>query len=321
MTGPTNSSTHVDLLQLTARAQAVVAPWPRVAVPSSPGVADIVPLDFGPSTPDLDAESLQRLAALYLAACFEAAGVIPAAEALTRLARTGVVRANLGDAAPLLQEFWRTREERASESERCALFSELFGVPADVRQSGRAPNHEFEELLLDFCEAVYRVAQSSGGSFTEIPTLRRAAQRLLQNLDRAGSSMAAMMTNDILAAQHTALLLLNHSAVRAAMHARNVWVVMDGIDRLLRRTTPPRQPHIDRGRAGFTLLAWLATNSPLLTGLQPITIGADDQVVTAAIDWLEASLSLGEASTRSAQPSTPPAPGWADDLPAAMAAG
>jgi hypothetical protein len=315
------SSTHTELLQLTARAQAFVPKWPRVVAPAGSGVEDIVPIDLGPTTPDLDSASLQRLGALYLAACFEAAGVIPAAEALTRLVRTGVVRGNLGNALRLVQDFWRTREERASESERRALFSDLFGVPSDVQQSGRAPNQEFEELLLDFCEAVYRVAQSTGGSFIEIPRLRRAAQRLLQNLERAGSSMAIMMADDILSAQRTALQLLHDDGVRAALHARDVWEAIDNIDALLRRPSSPRQPHIDRGRAGLTLLGWLAGNAQLVTGSRPFTITPDDQVVTAAIDWLEASLRLGEAGASGEPAGTPPRPGPLAELPTAMAPG
>jgi hypothetical protein len=294
----------VELLRITTRARALVAPS------SGRALVALVPVDL-PSAA-VDSDLLRVLGALYLAACFEAAGVIPAAEDLTRLARAGAIRVDLGQAADVVLAFWRTREERASEGERRALYADLFGMPGEVEQSGRAPNVEFEEHLLDLCEAIYRFAEALGNGVTEVPRLRRAVQRLSDNLQRATSGMTVMMAEDILKTQKTALELLNHDAIRAALHARDMWAVMEKVDRLLRRASPNRQPHVDRGRAGLTLLVWLASASQELMVRGPSAIRPDEAVVGAAVDWLEASLALGQAADLHTQESASSGASWAD---------
>jgi hypothetical protein len=301
-----------ELLRVTAGARSLLS---HVAAFTFAADGDLEPVYFPEPSAEVDFDLLRVLGTLYLAACFEAAGVIPAAEDLSRLARAGVIHADLGEAAQILQGFWQTRNERASATERRALYADVFGMLGEVERSGRAPNVDFEERLLDLCEAVYRLAGSAGSGVTEIPKLRRAMDRLVDNLRRATSGMTVLMAQDILKTQQAALQLLNHEAVRTALHARDVWDTMDSIDRLLRRSSPNRHPHIERGRAGLTLLVWLGDTRKVNSGLQPLAIRPDDAIVGASVDWLEASLALGEAAK--SDPAVPsdegrPRTSWAD---------
>ena len=72
--------------------------------PSAFTVALDQPGERRPSASDparIDQAQLRAIASLYLAAELEAAGVVPAVEHLTRLARTGALDLDLGEAAPL----------------------------------------------------------------------------------------------------------------------------------------------------------------------------------------------------------------------------
>lgn len=92
------------------------------------------PIQLPPtSRSTIDQAQLRAIAVLYLASELEGAGVVPAADDLTRIARTGSLSVDLGAAAPLVDAFWR--HERATEDERLSLFASLFGGP----RAGGAP--------------------------------------------------------------------------------------------------------------------------------------------------------------------------------------
>jgi hypothetical protein len=301
--------TPAALLRLTTRAQALVAPLDALAFAlARPALEPAIPPHAAPA---IDPDLLRTLGALYLAACFEAAGVIPAAEDLARLARTGAIQRDLGEAAGLVQAFWSGRNERATEAERRAFYADVFGTPADAALSGRAINAEFEELLLDLCEALYRVAQAPPGRLAETTAVRRAAERLIENLDQNTSGMTVVMTKDILESQRVALTLLNHPALQAALGAHDVWQAIARIDSLMRRPERNARPHIDRGRAGLTLLVWLADVARARAEGTVASLEVGEAVVEAALDWLEASLALGEAAEQQAPPATAPGASWA----------
>jgi hypothetical protein len=304
--GPAHSS--AALLRLTARAQALVAPLDGVTFAlERPALEPALPPH---PAPVIDPDLLRTLGTLYLAACFEAAGVIPAAEDLARLARTGAIQRDLGEAAALVQQFWTTRNQRASEAERRAFYADVFGTPADAALSGRPINAQFEERLLDLCEALYRVAQAAPGQLAETAAVRRAAERLIENLDENASGMTVLMTQDILESQRLALTLLNHPALQSALGARDVWQAIARVDALMRRPERNVRPHIDRGRAGLTLLVWLADVARARAAGTVVSLEVSETIVSAALDWLEASLALGEAAEQAA-PATAPGSSWA----------
>jgi hypothetical protein len=247
--------------------------------------------------PQVDQAQLRAISTLYLAAELESAGVIPAVEDLARLARSGGLTLDLREAAPLLQAFWSRRNERPSTQERQAFFAGLFGAggPAD---GGSGRNTEFEERLIDLCEALYkmdeRASNVSWGGVAQQARVRGAARALLSNLLRLSSGITVYIAQEILASMREALAILNHAAIKAAFGARSVWEAIDRIDRRLRRPLREHALFVRRGEAGLTILAWLAEAAPLLEGSQPL-VALDHPVIPAAVEWLEASLGLSQA--------------------------
>ncbi len=262
---------------------------------------DFAAIELPPSSGSaMDQAQLRAIAALYLASELEAARVIPAAEDLIALARAGTLAIDLGSAAASLEQYWRARNERASEAERQSFFAGLFGVSSGASPVGGRANIEFEDRLIDLCEALYKLDEQAAnpgwGGVAQQARVRSAADHLLENLAHSANGSTAFLAKEILGTLRDALALLNHPSIVAAFGARSAREVIAAINRRLRRTANGFDLHARRGQSGMTILAWLADAAPLLESRQPL-VGLDHPVIGAAVEWLEASLNLTETET------------------------
>jgi hypothetical protein len=256
----------------------------------------------------IDKAQLRALATLYLAADLESAGIIPSVEALAGFGSTGAISIDLGGAEPLLAEWWRRRNDRVSAAERHAFFSRLFGTASGPVAADADRNSQFEDHMLELCEALYRLdevptSDPYGGSMQQA-RVREAARRLTQNLSDAGGGITAFMAAELIDALKQAFAIVGHPDLRGAFAARDVWGVVAGIARITRRTFDPPAPYVQRGKAGMTVIAWLADVSDQLGGPGGALVTIGHPVVGSAIDWIEATLDIGE----SIAPTAPPRP-------------
>jgi len=257
-----------------------------------------------------NAMQLRAVASLYLASTLEAAGLIQAADDLTRLLRAGALQGDIGAAMPLVDAFWNDRNNRASEAERLAMFGRLFGAPAGPEDAAGGANSGFEEMLLDLCDAIMKAVD--GGSQGRV---RAIAAQLAENIAHAANDMVQMLAREILSSLSQAIAVLNHEAIRTMLHARTMWDAVAMIDRRFRRPARPTLTHLRRGRAGMAVLAWLADRVDSLdAGTGPI-VAHGDLVVDAAIDWVDETLSIargiGDAPPFT-EPSNPGGSAWHD---------
>ncbi|MDQ1289594.1 MAG: hypothetical protein QG622_3160 [Actinomycetota bacterium] len=266
-----------------------------------------------PSAARIDQARLRALATLYLSADLEAAGILPAVEALAGLASTGAVGIDLGGTEPLLADWWRQRHDRLSAAERHACFSRLFGTAPGPVAADAHRNEQFEDHMLELCEALYKLDEvptgDPYGGTRQQARVRRAARSLTENLGDAGGSITAFLADEIIAALRSALTIITHPHLRGAFAARDVWDVVAAIARIARIRFDPPAPYVRRGRAGMTVIAWLAdvedrpdtdrtsTDRPDAdrTGRGGALVAIGDPVVGSAIDWIEATLDIGEA--------------------------
>lgn len=259
-----------------------------------------------PSAARIDRAQLRALATLYLAADLEPAGVIPAIESLAGLTSTGAATIDLGAAEPLLVAWWRKRNERSSAAERNAFFSRLFGTASGPVAADAERNAQFEDRMLELCESLYKLDELSTGEpyggTAQQARVRAAARAMIQNLGQAGGGITAFMAGEVIVALKDAFAILGHADLRRDFAAHDIWDVVAGIARLSRRRATPPAPYVRRGKAGMTLIAWLADVADRLgtTGGPIVTIG--HPVVGSAADWIEATLDIGEAAA------PPPAP-------------
>lgn len=255
-----------------------------------------------PPAATADREQLRAIASLYLASTLEAAGLIGAAEDLTRMLRTGTLPGNPGDAAPLIDQFWTGRNQRATPDERMALFGRLFGAPAGPVDAAGADNAAFEEALLDLCDAIIKAADGQGQG-----RVRALAMRLGENLAGAANDMTLMLAREVLDSISSAVAILNHPAIKAMLMARTLWDAVAAIDRKFRRPVRPTLTHLRRGRAGMAVLAWLAEALPgIESGSGPL-VQPDTPVVDSAIDWVDETLSIVREEEQAVAASGPPA--------------
>ena len=264
------------------------------------GSIDLPPVLHG----EVDKAQLRAIASLYLAADLEAAGVIPAVETLAGLSRGGI-NVDLGGAAPLVAAFWRTRGERATADERGQAFDRLFGGG-------------FEDAMLDLCEALYKLDElatnTTYGGIAQQTRVRSTAVRLAEALGDAGGGITVFLAQEIMASLKESLAILGNADLRGAFGARDVWGTIAGIDRLTRTRRPDPRLYVRRGRAGVTVLAWLADATPHLENAAQLLVALDHPVIPAAIDWMEAALAIGEtgdAPLATAAPSADRRPRWA----------
>jgi hypothetical protein len=250
---------------------------------------------------DADQAGLRAAAPLYLASELESALLLPAVETLAGLFASGALAVDSGAAPEQLRDFWRGRKERFSAAERAAFFARLFGSAAGSTLAGpHGRNDAFEGLMIDLTEALSRIGEQypvglAYGSHEETRILATAAQ-LAANLAPRSGGMTAFAARDILSTTQQALEILNQPEVQHALGARSVWTAVRIVAERYLDESPDIPSHVTRGKSGLLVLAWLAETLPRLSGLGPGLAAPNDPVVGAATNWLQASLSLAEAS-------------------------
>ncbi len=266
-------------------------------------------IDLPPPIATADSAQLRAIAGLYLAAELDAAGLIGAAEALTGLSGAGVPFA-LGGAAPDVAQFWQHRHTRATPDERAALFARLFGSDTGVAAADHPGNADFETDMIELTEALYKLDEAATnpqwGGLQQQARVRRAATRVAEGLANAASGLTVMMAQDLLATIKAAFAIFHHPDLRLALGAHDVWGAVAGALRMGRLPDVHTSLHASRAAAGMTILSWLADAAPKLVTTAGPLVALDHPVIPAAIDWLQLSLKIGEASAPAASPATGP---------------
>jgi hypothetical protein len=242
---------------------------------------------------------LRAIASLYLASSLEAAGLIEAADDFVRLLRTGVVTGDLGDSGDIISQFWSERQTRMNLAERQALFARLFGSPTIATDMTSASNSNFDELMLDLCDAIIKALESGGTR-----KIQAAMERMAENIGGVASDALLIMAREILGSLSQSIAILNNENVRRMLLARSMWDAVSAIDRKLRR--PPRGTlnHLRRGRAGMAVLAWLAD----VTETSDLNFRSNTQIPemisAAAVDWIDETVSLLRQEEANQSPAT-----------------
>lgn len=254
--------------------------------------------------PDDNQAHLRTLGSLYLLSQLEQASLLSAVELLAGIGVGGGVSVDLGSAASKLMEFWRHRKERFSPDERRHLFEKLFDT-------------NFENLMISLCEALYKldegVIQKGASNPLEQAKVRTLGAQLTEYLLNRTTAESAFAANDILAATREATEILKDPHVEHAFGTHNVWMTVTAI--LNRYGTAAGDParFVVRGRAGLTILSWLADAHKLMNASAQPLVGLDNPVIAAAVDWLQSSLAIeqGKAGIETAAASPIPAAGGA----------
>lgn len=239
-----------------------------------------------PATLSNDEAHLRALASLYLLSQLEDASLLPAVELLAGIAVSGGIQVDLGSASSRLMEFWRHRNERFSADERRHFFNRVF-------------DSDFDALMIDLCEALYKldegvIVPGASNPLNEAK-VRASAEQLSEHLLNHTHGETAFAANDILAATHAATEILKDLQVERSFGARTIWNTVEAILRRYHAAVPNFIALVTRGRAGMTILSWLADAQAVRGGSSRALVGVDNPVIAAAADWLETSLTIEQA--------------------------
>ncbi|HEX8074242.1 MAG TPA: hypothetical protein VF545_04615 [Thermoleophilaceae bacterium] len=246
-------------------------------------------------------EAVRALAALYLLAELEQAGVVPVAEALA--AERVSLDARSVEAAARLERFARRSSEWYDRSQRALLFARLFGIgPSAGVDGGADVNHEFQERMAALCRELADAATAAGGPWRRDPRgygsyggggydsrgaafVRRAALDVLANVTPRLRGSALVAGQRLQEQLREAIELLNDPAIGAPFGARGLWATVRAV---LGDGTPDLGRLVDRGQAGQGVLLWLASALPRLATSTDLLAGSDEAVASANT-WLQAS--------------------------------
>jgi hypothetical protein len=286
----TRPSDELGLEEALRRSAKLIAAADQLAV----ALGDIGAIELPPAAGTrVDQAQLRAIASLYLASELESAGVVRSVETLAGLGRSGGLAIDLGRAAPLVAQFWKSRNDRVTPDERAAFFARLFAV-------GGETGGGFDEAMLELCEALYkldeRATNATYGGIAQQTRVRTAAENLAGQLVTASGGITVFLAQEVLQGLREALAILGNPDLRAAFGARDVWAVITAIDRLTQTHHGDARLYIRRGKAGMTVLAWLADAAVHLDDQRAAMVGLDSPVISAAIDWMQAALAIGETA-------------------------
>ena len=247
------------------------------------------------TTPE-DQARLRTVAPLYLASELESARLLPALELLAGVWASGGIATDLGPVGDSLTRFHRERHTRLTSAEREALFGRLFGKPYGPDLAvDNARNLAFDSLMIELAAALsdwHADASGGGRSAADEARMRVAAQQLAANLAARGGGVASFAGGEILGDIKQALSIFKEPAVQRALGSRSPWEAVGAVIRRFLQQEVDVASHVERGRTGIVLLAWLADALPGLDS-GAIELPADETVLHA-IRWMQATLALHE---------------------------
>lgn len=274
---------HATLLHALAFATSQVDGHERAlasALMFDPGAIDLP--DGAPNA--MDAAQLRAAGPLYFAAELEVAGLLRCAELVAGLFASGAITQPLGPVAQSINAFWRSRRDRMEEGEREAIFNRVVEPP------------HFERLMGALCRAI--VAQADNIDDTGLrPDLREqvglaaSAQALAEFLAQRVDAMATIAVRDIIDTISQAIGFLRDRMLQAAFGTHSLWALIataSSRDGITPGNASTAQSHAERGRAGQSVLAWLASHYQGASITLDPRDAADMELIMTAQRWLDA---------------------------------
>lgn len=290
--------------RLISAAEAVIFPV-HPAHMAAPGVVDLPPV-LGAEG---DQAQLRTVSPLYLCSELEAAQLLPVVEKLAGLFALGGLQADPGHGAPLLASFWERRSERFTAQERGALFARLFGSSDGPPVGGPdARNNDFLPGMIELAGALNHLSSDPiyGRTPSAEESVRVAAESLAANLIPRAGGITLFAAREIANSVREAVAILETPAVQAIVGQHTMWGAVSTMSRLYLGTEPDVTDHLDGGRAGALILAWVAEVSPNVESSAAASLVPDDSIIAAASTWLSATMAIhhvdlsNDSSVRSA---------------------
>ena len=99
-------------------------------------------------------------------------------------------------------------------------------------------------------------------------------------------------------AAHCKLLIIKDADVARVEHAfgaHTVWMTVSAIMHRYGSAVADPASFVVRGKAGLTILSWLADAHGVINSSTQPLVGLDNPVIAAAVDWLQSSLAIEQS--------------------------
>ncbi len=257
-----------------------------------------------PNLPDLDAavdveivrENVQAVQAIYFAYKMEELRLFQVVDRIVELYTQGQLPLGRGRAGELLYRYWRSSGERLTAGERAGFYARALGAPGGSA-TGFEPNHEFISLWLRFVTSVSMFArqQSVDDLLRPTPpgtgtaaTVRDAARALATNSSQYGGGMVLHAARELSEQVRQMVSLLGETELLQAFGARDMWQVIDQVNRNELGGARNVARYRTQAAAGSRVLAWLAAHADQLSRSQN-DVAVDTDLVDAVEQWLAVS--------------------------------
>ena len=266
--------------------------------------------------PDLEAaagsaiatDNIRAVGAIYFARLLEEMRLFQVVDRVVASFLQGLLP--LGAGAQRLQDYSRASDTRLTTAQRAQVYAQVLGMPAGDPEAGE-PNREFPSLWLRFVAEVAQFAHDLNAPRLkqtlplENAALRRAACALAVNAS-AHCDALAYTTATMLSADIEAIFdLLREAEIAQAFAARDLWQVIDTVNRNELGGAVNVQRYRTQAQAGKTIFEWLAAHCDALlrTAADPSTAaGATASLVDAVEQWIAASAVAAEDVAQYLQP-------------------
>lgn len=239
------------------------------------GLAELGDIELPDSAPTAeDAQHLESIAPLYLAHELERAGLLRTAELIAGLFASGAITQPLGPTAQLIADFWKARRERLSAAERDQLFAQVFEPQA------------FYPLMQALCDALASQLDNPprAGDVHARVALQEAADALGGWLAPRAVGMAGFAAPEIVQALSQATHFLRDRLLQTAFGVHDMWGLLNAVGSTGGAGAGQVRQHVELGRQGAVVLAWLAGAVPRGYAFEPAS-PAGQQLMTAAEAW------------------------------------
>jgi len=248
---------------------------------------------------DIVADNIRAVGAIYFAYMLDEMRVFQVVERIVQLFLQGQLLLGRGQAGDALGRFARGGE-RMTAQERASFYSRALGAPGGSAVAGQ-PNRDFLSLWMRFVVAVSMFVRQHSVDNLLRPAMpananvRDAAGALAANASEYGGGTVRHAAR--LLSEHVRQMvdLLNEPELLQAFGARDMWQVIDQVNRNYLGGARNMARYRTQAEAGRRVLQWLAGQS------EPETSPDDADLAQAVEQWLAVSGVPGESSEQYAQ--------------------
>jgi hypothetical protein len=262
--------------------------------------------DLEPQTDDaVVADNLLAVQTIYFAWQLEEMRAFEVVERIAQLFQQGLLPLGAGKGGAALQRYLLTTKEWLGVQERQQFYARVLGVPGG-EASDSMVNREFQALWLRFVCAVANFSrQQAVDSLLRNTVVRSAAQALAANASAYGAGTAYFAAKEMAAQIKVLMELLRDAQIRNAFGARDMWQVIDQVNRKELGGAANQTRHRRLAKAGSAVLQWLAANADALrnpAAPKPQTVPSEADLIKAVKQWLAASGVQNNATQNNSQP-------------------